>query len=116
MQGPAKAFRWLIEAHRYRYGWSGQYYGNSDSAKRIALVAQHYPKRWTEFVASSALPIARSVERGCAIPDVSLISLLLKVGEIPRAVCVLETMVEITVEEFEMQPLVRPTWLDGSAS
>lgn len=116
LQGPAKAFRWLIEAHRYRYGWSGQYYGNSDSAKRIALVAQHYPKRWTEFVASSALPIARSVERGCAIPDVSLISLLLKVGEIPRAVCVLETMVEITVEEFEMQPLVRPTWLDGSAS
>jgi hypothetical protein len=115
LQGRAKAFRWLVEAHRHRYGWS-DHYGHSDSARRIALVAQHYPERWAEFVALSSVPIAKSIERGRAIPDVALISLLLQVGDVPRAVCLLQTMVEITLEEFEMQPLVRPTWLDGGAS
>jgi hypothetical protein len=50
------------------------------------------------------------------IPDVALVSLLLQVGEIPRAVSVLEAIVDSTVEEFEVQPLTRPQWLDGSAS
>lgn len=52
-------------------------------------------------------------EPASEIPDVALISLLLQVGEIPRALSVLQTIVDLTVEEFEAQPLMRPQWLDG---
>jgi hypothetical protein len=113
LQGPAKAFQWIIEAHRYRRGWSEHYHGQSESSQRIALVAQHYSKRWTEFVAKSTAPILDRNERGLVIPDAVLVSLLLKVGEIERAVSILQTLVEITQEEFEMQPLERPSWLEG---
>lgn len=113
LQGPNKAFRWLAEAHRHRRGWSEQYHGRADSTQRIALVAQHYPKRWAEFVAQTSRPVSKRYEPACVIPDVALISLLLQVGEIPRALSVLQTIVDLTVEEFEVQPLVRPQWLDG---
>lgn len=113
LQGPAKAFQWIIEAHRYRRGWSEHYHGKSASAQRIALVAHHYPKRWAEFVAKSAVPIPDPYESGLIIPDTALVSLLLKVGEIERAVSILQTLVEITQEEFEVQPLERPSWLEG---
>lgn len=116
LEGPAKAFRWLVDAHRYRHGWSEGFYGRSDSAQRISIVAQHYPKRWSEFVALSSVPIPDYVQRGRVIPDTSLISLLLQVGEVQRAVQILLSMVDIAVEEFEMQPLVRPAWLDGTTA
>lgn len=116
LQGPTKAFRWIIEAHRYRRGWSEHYHGQSESAGRIALVAQHYRARWAEFVARSTVPIPGPYERGLVIPDAALVSLLLQADEIERAVSILQTLVEITQEEFEMQPLERPSWLAGAAS
>lgn len=113
LQGPNKAFRWLVEAHRHRRGWSEQFHGRADSTHRIALVAQHYPKRWAAFVAKTSKPVSKRYEPACVIPDVALISLLLQVGEVPRALSVLQTIVDLTVEEFEVQPLTRPQWLDG---
>lgn len=113
LQGPNKAFRWLVEAHRYRRGWSEQYHGRADSTQRIALVAQRYPKQWAEFVAQTSRPVSKRYEPACVIPDVALINLLLQVGEVPRALSVLQTIVDLTVEEFEVQPLTRPQWLDG---
>jgi len=113
LQGPNKAFRWLVEAHRHRRGWSEQYHGRADSKRRIELVAQHYPKRWAEFVAQTSRPVSKRYEPVCVIPDVALISLLLQVGEIARALSVLQTIVDLTVEEFEVQPLETPHWLDG---
>jgi hypothetical protein len=116
LEGSAKAFRWLVQAHRYRHGWSDHFYGHSDSAQRIAVVAQHYPKRWAEFVALSSVPTPDYVHKGRVIPDTTLISLLLQVGEVQRAAQILQSMVDIAVEEFEMQPLVRPAWLDGTTA
>ncbi|MBD8723055.1 NACHT domain-containing protein [Oxalobacteraceae sp. CFBP 13708] len=113
LQGPTKAFKWIVEAHRYRRGWSEYYYGQSESSRRVILVARHYKKRWGEFVVKSSIPISQLSERELVIPDVTLVSLLLQVGEIERAVKILNTLVEITLEEFEMQPLVRPRWLVG---
>lgn len=113
LQGPNKAFRWLVEAHRHRRGWSEQYHGRADSAHRIALVAQRYPKRWAEFIFQTSKSVSRRYEPARVIPDIALISFLLQVGEIPRALSVLQTIVDLTVEEFEVQPLVRPPWLDG---
>ncbi|WP_281660939.1 NACHT domain-containing protein [Microvirgula aerodenitrificans] len=113
LQGPTKAFRWIIEAHRYRRGWSELYHGKTESTRRIALFAQHYPKRWIEFVAKSTVPIPDRYEPGLVIPDTALVSLLLQVGEIERAVSILQTLVDITQAEFEMQPLNRPCWLEG---
>lgn len=116
LNGPAKAFHWLVEAHRYRYGWSERYYGQTDSTRRIAVVAEHYPARWAEFVALSSAPIPDNIKRGRVIPDAALISLLLQVGEVQRAAQILQCMVDIAVEEFETQPLVRPAWLDGATA
>lgn len=116
LQGPKKAFRWLVEAHRHRYGWSEHYHGRAEAAQRIALVAKHYPKRWGEFVALTSRQLPTRDDPTRVIPDVALVSLLLQVGEIPRALSVLEAVVDSTVEEFEVQPLKRPQWLDGSTS
>lgn len=115
LQGPRKAFGWLVQAHRHRYGWSEHYHGDSESEQRIAMVARNHPKQWEDFLSQTSLPIANSYERGRAIPDAALVSLLLQVGEIERAVSVLRTMVELIVEEFEMQPLTRPSWLGAES-
>lgn len=112
LHGPNKAFRWIVEAHRHRRGWSEQYHGAKDSTRRIALVAQHYPKRWAEFVAQTSRSVSKHYEPECVIPDVGLMSLLLRVGEVQRAMSVLQTIVDLVVEEFEVQPLTRPEWLD----
>jgi hypothetical protein len=64
---------------------------------------------------SRSVPTSRHLQRGRAIPDTALISLLLQVGEVQRAVHLLQTLMEITLEEFEMQPLGRPVWMEGSA-
>ncbi|MBC3920073.1 NACHT domain-containing protein [Undibacterium sp. CY18W] len=113
LQGAKKAFRWLVEAHRYKRGWSPQYYGNPQTLERIALVAKHYRARWSEFVVNSAVATPNWYRSDLDIPDVALVSLLLQVGEIARAVSVLQTLIEITLEEFEMQPLKQPLWLQG---
>jgi hypothetical protein len=115
LEGSKKAFRWLVEAHRHRHGWSEQYHGRADSAQRIALVAKHYPKRWCEFVALTSRQLPTRDDPTRVIPDVALVNLLLQVGEMPRALSVLEAIVDSTVEEFEVQPLKRPQWLDGGA-
>ena len=116
LQGPKAAFHWLVEAHRHRHGWSEHFHGRAEAAQRIAIVAKHYPKRWADFVALTSLQLPTRDNPARVIPDVALVSLLLQVGEIPRAVSVLEAIVDSTVEEFEVQPLTRPQWLDGSAS
>lgn len=116
LRGHQKAFHWIVEAHRHRRGWSEQYHGREDSTQRIALVAQHYPKRWAEFVAQTSLPLLSDRQPAYIIPDVSLISFLLQVGETPRALSVLQTIVDVTVEEFDIQPLMRPKWLDGAGT
>lgn len=113
LQGPNKAFRWLVDAHRYRKGWSAHYYGRTASSRRTELVAQYYQRRWAEFIAKTAEPVPGSYEPACVIPDVSLVIFLLQVGEVTRALSVLGTIVDLIVEEFEVQPLVRPPWLEG---
>jgi hypothetical protein len=110
LQGAAKAFPWLVRAHRHRYGWAEYYYGHDDSRQRLDLVAQHYPTRWAEFLALSTLPAPGYPERGRAIPDAGLVHLLLGVGEISRATSVLHSMVDAALQEFDCQPLVRPAW------
>jgi hypothetical protein len=77
----------------------------------MELVAKHYPKRWAEFLAKSSRPVSSRYESGWVIPDVALVNFLILVGETQRAVSVLKTIVDVTVEEFEVQPLVRPQWL-----
>lgn len=110
LQGPDKAFAWLVRAHQHRYGWSEHYYGHSDSEKRLALVARFYPQRWAEFLARSTLPPPRYPERSRAIPDTGLVRLLLEVGELARAKSVLVSMIDAVLEEFDCQPLQRPVW------
>lgn len=75
--------------------------------------ALHYPKRWEEFIAQTSKPVSKRYEPASVIPDVALISFLVRFGEIPRALSVPQTIVDLTVEEFEIQPLMKPQWLDG---
>ncbi len=116
LQGPKKAFRWLIEAQRYRRGWSKHYHGHVEAAQRIALVVTHYPKRWEEFVVQSSRQLPALDDPARVIPDVAFVSLLFQVREIPRALSVLNAIVDSTVEEFAVQPLTTPSWLDESTT
>jgi len=116
LQGSNKAFIWLVRAHQHRYGWSEDYYGDSDSERRLALIGRLYPQRWAEFLARSSLPVLRSPERGRAIPDAGLVRLLLEVGEVARAKSVLVTMIDTLLEEFDSQPLLPPVWWKESGT
>lgn len=116
LHGPKSAFDWLVEAHRHRRGWAGHFHGDDESTTRIALVAQHYRSRWAEFVARTSRSTSATFGSERELPDVGLVRLLLQVGEVPRAVSVLHAIVDATVEEFEAQPLSRPSWLDGPAA
>lgn len=116
LHGPKSAFRWLVEAHRHRRGWTSHFHGQDESAARVALVAQHYRSRWREFVAQTSMPASDIFGPERDLPDVGLVSLLLQVGEVPRAASVLHAIVDATVEEFESQPLGKPCWLDGRAA
>ncbi|HGW5377060.1 TPA: ATP-binding protein [Pseudomonas aeruginosa] len=114
LEGPSKAFWWLTQAHRHLNGWSEDI--SAEALQRFAIVAKTYPKRWMDFVTLSTTPVSDRVERGRKIPEATLISLLLQVGEIERAVSIMETVVDVTLEEFEMQPLARPEWLEGATT
>lgn len=116
LHGPKNAYDWLVEAHRHRRGWAGHFHGEDESTRRIALVAQHYRSRWAEFVARTSRPASDAFGLERELPDVGLVKLLLQVGEVPRAVSVLNAIVDATAEEFEAQPLARPSWLDGPAA
>lgn len=112
LHGPKNAFDWLVEAHRHRRGWIGHFHGEDESTRRIALVAQHYRSRWAEFVSRTSRPPSDTFGSERELPDVGLVRLLLQVKKVPRAVSVLHAIVDATVEEFEAQPLAKPSWLD----
>lgn len=113
LHGPKNAFDWLVEAHRRRRGWRAHFHGEDESTRRIALVAQHYPSRWPEFVARTSKPPSNTFGSERELPDMGLVRLLLQVKEVPRAISILHAIVDATVEDFEAQPLARPSWLDG---
>lgn len=110
IEGASKAFQWLVAAQIERHGWQG-HHGSDDADQRLDVVALRYAHRWEEFLAASTVPKSNRYGRGRSIPDARLVKLLLKMGENDRAVEILETMVDVAVEEFEEQPLPQPDWL-----
>jgi hypothetical protein len=114
IEGAKKAFSWLIAAQIERHGWQG-HHGSDEVVQRLEVVALRYPNRWEEFLVASTVPESNPYGRGRSIPDTQLVKLLLKMGKNDRAVEILETMVDVVVEEFEEQPLPVPDWLGDEA-
>ena len=48
--GKDEAYPWLVKAHREDNGWGRYWTDGSKPQARFALVKQHYPDRWMDFV------------------------------------------------------------------
>jgi hypothetical protein len=112
-QGNAKAYAWLVRAHIERHGWS--YYWDDDERvqKRLELVAKHYKTRWAEFIRDTSKP-ARYWERrrsGMTIGTRWLVTFLILVGQNAHALKFTETMVRVTKDEVNDQPIPAVEWL-----
>ncbi|MFS2033418.1 hypothetical protein ACEN8I_05255 [Polaromonas sp. CT11-55] len=110
-EGPSRAFEWLVLAHIERSGWEQHFYGSEESDRRLTAVVNHYPKRWEEFLRRTTVPEANRYGAGRVAPGTVLVSFLLELGEVARASNLAETIVDISCQEFDMQPLQRPAWL-----
>lgn len=114
-EGPARAFEWLVLAHIERFGWEPQFYGSEESERRLTSIVTHYPKRWEEFLRRTTVREANRYGAGRVVAGTVLVSFLLELGETAKSSALAETIVDISCEEFEMQPLQRPSWLPEAA-
>ncbi|WP_054075896.1 hypothetical protein [Comamonas testosteroni] len=115
VEGSGRAFEWLVLAHIERSGWAPQFYGSEESERRLTAVVTHYPKRWEEFLRRTTVREANRYGAGRVAAGTVLVSFLLELGETAKASALGETIVDISCEEFEMQPLQRPAWLTEAA-
>jgi hypothetical protein len=113
-EGPARAFEWLVTAQIERSGWEPHFYGSKESERRLTAVVTHFPGRWEEFLRRTTVREANRYGAGRVVPGTVLVSFLLELGETAKAAVLAETIVDITCQEFEMQPLQRPAWLPAA--
>jgi hypothetical protein len=110
LQGRDAAYRWIVEAHIRKHGWS-DFWSKQSAVARIGLVATHYPKRWKQFVTdTSRSPFSHSEER-LVIPHHRLVQLLVLLGEVGYAAEIVDEMVSAVVRELSGQPIGQPDWI-----
>lgn len=115
LEGPRKAYRWLVDGQILSSGWS-EYYSEEQARARFNIVKEHYPSQWTHFLLDSARLRFDDDDAGPFIPTERLVQFLVIVGEINLARNVVECMLRSLEEDFRDQPLAKPEWLEGMES
>jgi hypothetical protein len=115
LEGPRKAYRWLVDSQIVSSGWS-EFYSEERAKVRFGFVQKHYPKRWKEFLVDSARTKFQEDDSGPFIPTERLIDFLVVIEELVLAREIVAVMLASLEEDFADQPLKSPPWLDGDVA
>lgn len=115
LEGKAKAYGWLVKAQVQRFGWDVYHHSYAEAAARFKIVAERYPADWERFLQDTSKSPYRSQAGELYIPHTRLAQFLVAVGQIHRAIAVVEAMAEITIDEFSDQPIPALSWMKEPA-
>jgi hypothetical protein len=115
LEGPQKAYRWLVDSQIVSSGWS-EFYSEERAKVRFGFVQEYYPKRWKEFLVDSARTKFQEDDSGPFIPTERLIDFLVVIEEGALAREIIAVMLASLEEDFADQPLKSPPWLDGDVA
>lgn len=116
LEGPAKAFPYIVQAQLFNGGWFGRYHmeDTSTTEQRLKLVQKKYPKRCDEFFRKSAWTWFANPRRGRIITGELLVYFLGIQGRTPEAIQVAETMAQCIREDTRTLNLPCPDWAKSS--
>ena len=111
-QGRSAAFSWLTRSFVASLGWARWFSDQDRAHATMREVATHYPRRWQEFIRSTASPAysSRITDNGIAVGLSTLVRYLLEVGQPDIAQACGLVMVSTFKEELSQQPIKPPAW------
>jgi NACHT domain len=112
IEGPQKAYRWLVDSQIMSSGWS-EFYSEERAKLRFGFVKKYYLKRWKEFLVDSARTKFQEEDSGPFIPTERLVDFLIVIEEFAPAREIVDVMLASLEEDFADQPLTSQEWLDG---
>lgn len=112
LEGKAKAFGLLVEAHKAMGGWSDWYERAESSVDRLKVVADLYPKKIDEFIRlTTSQPDSWKDKFGSLIiPKDKLVFLLSHSGRKDEALKLTLTMIESLEDDVRNLQLTKPAW------
>lgn len=113
LEGKEAAYKWLVDAHIHRHGWS-EHWAKDATRDRIKTLAKVYPDRWREFVDDTCQAGEPLTSDKLVIPHARLVELLIAVGEKDTAVEICSEMVRLYVDEVSLQPISSTPWYTAS--
>lgn len=111
VEGKAKAYQWLVNAHVWRSGWASYYHSEEEVMNRLRLAAKHYSAKWLDYIRDTAGPGSRWRRReSFAIGQRYLVRFLVLVGQREVAASVTETFVRALRQEVSDLPSLEAPW------
>lgn len=111
LSGKNSAWKYLVRAQILNGGWAVYGYENeTETLRRLDLVAQYYPTRCDEFVMKTTYGMFDEPYPSRVPPNENMVYFYAKQGRIAEAVRFAESMVNCVIEDTRTLVLAPPLW------
>lgn len=108
VNGKKLAYKWLVRAHRTRYGWGSYFTSAREAEKRWDVIKSDYPEKWLDFIKDTALSKnAKSYYFGIT----RIIKYLTLFDKVDVIADVMENAVNVTVNRTRDANFTLPEWV-----
>ena len=115
LEGPLKAYSWLVDSQIQNSGWS-VYYSEDHAKRRFGLIQRYYRDKWGSFLVDSARTKYQDDDSGPFVPTERLVDFLVIIEKQDLAREIVAVMLKSLEEDFADQPLRIPGWLGEGAA
>jgi hypothetical protein len=115
LEGPLKAYDWLVSSQIQNSGWS-VFYSEDRAKRRFELVQKYYRDEWENFLVDSARTRYQDDDSGPFVPTERLVDFLVIIEKQDLAREIVAAMLKSLEEDFADQPLRFPGWLGERAA
>ena len=115
LEGPLKAYRWLVDSQVQNSGWS-VFYSEDHAKRRFRIVQRYYRDQWDRFLVDSARTKYQDDDSGPFVPTERLVDFLVIIEKDDLAREIVAVMLKSLEEDFADQPLRFPRWLEEGAA
>jgi len=115
LEGPLKAYSWLVDSQIQNFGWS-VFYSEDHAKRRFRLVQKYYRDKWDRFLIDSARTRYQDDDSGPFVPTERLVDFLVIIEKDDLAREIVAVMLKSLEEDFADQPLRFPRWLGEGAA
>ena len=113
LEGPRKAYRWLVAAQIHSGGWD-PFTSDKAARARFEVVAAHYRDSWAQFIIDTARSRYAWITDRFLVPTHRLVEYLVIVGQVEEATRVAGAMLDVFESEVSEQKIPRPDWFSGN--